>query len=65
MQESVNPDCVIGFLQIKQNRAGVFVKIVAIGNIIRDPGKLGNGGVFFTGSELFVWQKMLLVDIGY
>jgi hypothetical protein len=60
----VNPDCVIGFLQIKRNNAGVFVKIVAIGNIIRDLGKLGNGGVFFTESELFVWQKMLLVDIG-
>jgi len=49
MQESVNPDCVIGFLQIKRNHAGVSVKIVAIGNIIRDPGKLGNGGVFFYG----------------
>jgi len=65
MQESVYPDCVISFLQIKQNHAGMFVKIVAIGNIIRDLGKLGNGGVFFTESELFMWQKMLLVDVGY
>jgi len=35
----MNPNCVIGFLQIKRDRAGVFVKIVAIGNIIQDPGK--------------------------
>jgi hypothetical protein len=58
----VNPDCVIGFLQIKRNHAGVFVKVVAIGNIIRNPGKLGDGGVFFTESELYAWQK-LLVDM--
>jgi hypothetical protein len=52
----MNPDCVIGFLQIKRDHVGVFVKTVAIGNIIRDPGKLRDGGVFFfTESELFVW----------
>jgi hypothetical protein len=51
----MNPDCVIGFLQIKQDYAGVFVKIVAIGNTIRDPGKLRYSGVFFTESELFIW----------
>jgi hypothetical protein len=51
----MNPDCVVGFLQIKRDHTGVFVKIVAIGNIIRDPGKLRDGGVYFAECELFVW----------
>ena len=40
------------------------MKIIAIGDIVRDPGKLRDGGVLFTESELFVWQEMLLVDVG-
>jgi hypothetical protein len=60
----VNPDCVVGFLYIERAHAGVFMKIIAIGDIVRDPGKLRDGGVFFSGSELLVWQEMLLVDAG-
>jgi hypothetical protein len=30
------------------------MKIIAIGDIIRDPGELGDGGMFITESELFV-----------
>jgi len=52
MQKSVNPDCVIAFLYIERDHAGGFMKILAIGNIVRDPGKLRNGGVFFYGIRL-------------
>jgi hypothetical protein len=62
----MNPDCVIGFLQIKQDYASVSVKIVAIGNIIRDPGKLRYGGVFFMESELCgrrcCWLTWVVID---
>jgi hypothetical protein len=31
------------------------MKIIAIGDIVRDPGELGDDGMFFAESELFVW----------
>jgi hypothetical protein len=45
----VNPDCVVGFLYIERDHAGVFMKIIATGDTVRDPGKLRDGGVFFYG----------------
>jgi hypothetical protein len=39
----VNPDCVVGVLYIERHHAGVFMKIIAIGVIVRDPGTLRDG----------------------